>query len=142
MLQVLPIAGQNDLNIFDFTISNEKFQKFIDAHNSLQLATTIVPETNTQMKGSYVMVDPAGRFFDNANGKHNYSKPILEIGSRLAIQQMNYDFLKFVSRGGIYDWVNPKSVPNKITISGEVASGKSTIGKLLAEKLNYKIQKN
>ena len=138
LLQVLPIAGQNDLNIFDFTISNEKFQKFIDAHNSLQLATTIVPETNTQMKGSYVMVDPAGRFFDNANGKHNYSKPILEIGSRLAIQQMNYDFLKFVSRGGIYDWVNPKSVPNKITISGEVASGKSTIGKLLAEKLNYK----
>ena len=98
---------------------------------------TIVPESNTQMKGSYAMVDPAGRFYDNAMGKHNYSRPILEIGSRLAIQQVNYDFSKFVSRGGIYHWTRPQSIPSRITLSGEVASGKSTIGKLLAEKLSY-----
>ena len=138
LFQVLPMAGQNDLNIHHFKISDEQFQTFIDTHSDLQDITAIVPESNTQMKGSYAMVDPAGRFYDNATGTHNYSRPILEIGSRLAIQQVNYDFSKFVSRGGIYDWTKPKLSPNKITLSGEVASGKSTIGKLLAEKLDYK----
>jgi len=104
LFQVLPIAGQNDLNIHDFKISNEQFQTFINTHSDLQDITAIVPESNTQMKGSYAMVDPAGRFYDNAAGTHNYSRPILEIGSRLAIQQVNYDFSKFVSRGGIYNW--------------------------------------
>ena len=137
LFQVLPIAGQNDLDIHDFKISDEQFQTFIDNHSDLQSITAIVPESNTQMKGSYAMVDPAGRFYDNATGKHNYSRPILEIGSRLAIQQVNYDFSKFVSRGGIYEWTKPRTIPSKITISGEVASGKSTIGKLLAEKLSY-----
>lgn len=84
------------------------------------------------------MVDPAGRFYDNSKGKHTYSRPILEIGSRLAIQQVRYDYIKFVARGGVYNWeVEKKSKANKITISGEVASGKSTIGKLLAKELNY-----
>ena len=64
------------------------------------------------MKGSYAMVDPAGRFYDNAKGKHNYSRPILEIGARLAIQQVNYDFSKFVDRGGIYQW---QKIKQKIT---------------------------
>ena len=138
LFQVLPIVGQNDANIDDFKISNEQFQTFIDTHSDLQDITAIIPESNTQMKGSYAMVDPAGRFYDNATGTHNYSRPILEIGSRLAIQQVNYDFSKFISRGGIYNWTKPKSFPNKITLSGEVASGKSTIGRLLAENLDYK----
>ena len=137
LLQVLPIAGQNDLNIDEFKITEEQFQTFLDRHKGLKEETAIVPESNTQMKGSYAMVDPAGRFYDNAMGKHNYSRPILEIGSRLAIQQVNYDFSKFVSRGGIYQWTRPKSIPSRITLSGEVASGKSTVGKLLAGKLSY-----
>jgi radical S-adenosyl methionine domain-containing protein 2 len=56
------------------------------------------------MSGSYAMVDPAGRFYDNALGKYNYSRPIIEIGARLAIQQVNYDFSRFVSRNGFYRW--------------------------------------
>jgi len=137
LFQVLPIKGQNDFKIDDFKISDDQFQNFISNHNDLKRITTIVPESNNQMKGSYAMVDPAGRFFDNTKGKHNYSRPILEIGSRLAIQQVNYDFTKFISRGGIYNWSLPKNFPKKITLSGKVASGKSSVGKLLAEKLNY-----
>lgn len=106
LFQVLPIVGQNDLHIANFKISDEQFQLFLDTHNNLRDVTVIVPESNTQMKGSYAMVDPAGRFYDNATGRHHYSQPILEIGSQLAIQQVNYDFSKFVSRGGIYDWAN------------------------------------
>ena len=104
VLQVLPIIGQNDGKIEEMKIVDEQFQFFLNNHRDLQEVTTIVSEANSQMRGSYAMVDPAGRFFDNANGKHNYSRPILEIGSRLAIQQVNYDFSKFVRRNGIYDW--------------------------------------
>lgn len=106
LLQVLPMKGQNDLNIENFKLTDDQFQYFIDNHKGLEKITRIITESNNEMMGSYAMVDPAGRFFDNTTGEHNYSKPILEIGARLAIQQMNYDFQKFVSRGGIYNWEN------------------------------------
>lgn len=112
LLQVLPIKGQNDLNIDNFKVSDEQFQIFIDNHNGLEEFTNIVPENNIQMTGSYAMVDPAGRFYNNTTGGHIYSKPILDIGARLAIQQMSYDFSKFVSRGGIYNWTKPNSIIN------------------------------
>lgn len=104
VLQVLPIIGQNDFKIDDFKISEQQFQTFLNTHSDLTDMTNIVPETNSQIKGSYAMVDPAGRFFDNAEGKHNYSNPILEIGIDKAIEQVNYNFAKFISRGGIYEW--------------------------------------
>lgn len=112
LLQVLPIKGQNDLNIDNFKVTDEQFQIFIDNHNGLEDITNIVPENNNQMTGSYAMVDPAGRFYDNTTGGHIYSKAILDIGARLAIQQMSYDFSKFVSRGGIYNWTKPNSITN------------------------------
>lgn len=104
VLQVLPIIGQNDNQIDDFKISETEFQVFIDNHSDLYNITNIVPETNSQIKGSYAMVDPAGRFFDNTTGKHNYSSQILEVGVITAIQEVNYDLPKFISRGGQYDW--------------------------------------
>jgi len=105
IFQVLPIKGQNDQHINKYTITDKQFQYFLETHKNLQNITTIVPETNHQMKGSYVMVDPAGRFFENSTGTHSFSLPILEYGSRLAIQQMDYDFGKFIERGGIYNWM-------------------------------------
>lgn len=137
VLQALPIQGQNDNKIDSLIVSNEQFLKFIDNHRKLESITNIIPESNYDMKGSYAMVDPAGRFYDNAKGKHNYSRPILEVGARIAIQQVNYDFNKFIERGGIYDWKNKKSFPTRITLSGCVGSGKTTVGKLLASQLQY-----
>lgn len=104
VLQVLPVVGQNDNKIDDFKISELEFQIFIDNHSDLQNITNIVPETNSQIKGSYAMVDPAGRFFDNSAGTHNYSRQILDVGAKEAIQEVNYDLPKFISRGGQYDW--------------------------------------
>jgi len=105
IFQVLPIVGQNDLHIDDFKITDEQFQHFLDTHSGLQDITKLVPEDNKQMKGSYAMVDPAGRFYDNAQGTLNYSQPILDIGARQAIQQVDYDFDKFIMRDGLYDWI-------------------------------------
>jgi len=61
--------------------------------------------STSEIKGSYVMVDPAGRFFENTSGRHIYSQPILEVGVRRAMNKMGYDFAKFVKRGGLYKWV-------------------------------------
>ncbi len=104
VLQVLPIVGQNDAQIDQFKISDSEFQQFLNTHEKLRSVTTIATENNDQMKSSYVMVDPAGRFFDNASGTHHYSDPILEVGASNAIQSMNYDLDKFLGRGGLYNW--------------------------------------
>lgn len=138
VFQVLPIEGQNDTSIKKFMISQSEFNKFILKHEKNEsLGIKIVVENNDAMRGSYAMVDPAGRFYDNAQGKHNYSKPILSVGAEIAIQQVNYSTEKFKNRGGEYDWTKPMAIPSKITLSGEVASGKSSVGKLLANKLGY-----
>lgn len=137
ILQVLPIAGQNDGKVEALEISENEFLGFISRHQSVANCTSIVPETNAQVKGSYAMIDPAGRFFHNAAGKHIYSEPILAVGVINAIQTMRYDFDKFMDRGGLYEWEMTNKIPSRITFSGEVASGKSTIGKLLAQVLNY-----
>lgn len=104
IFQVLPMVGQNDFHIDDFKITEEQFQFFLNNHSDLHDLTKIVPENNSQMKGSYAMVDPAGRFYDNVKGTHNYSRPILEIGAEQAIKEVNYDFEKFILREGLYDW--------------------------------------
>lgn len=138
ILQVLPMEGQNDSKIDSLTVCEEQFLQFVDTHRDLESITNIVSENNSDMRGSYAMVDPAGRFYDNVEGMHNYSRPILEVGARLAIQQVNYNFSKFIARGGIYDWECKKQFPTKITLSGCVGSGKTSVGNLLASKLNYK----
>ena len=138
VFQVLPIKGQNDFKIDEFKIDSERFNEFNIRHKHIaELGVKIVIENNDAMQGSYAMVDPAGRFYDNFNGTHNYSEPILKVGAKTAIKQVNYSLDKFEKRGGIYDWKNNKNIPSKIVVSGEVASGKSSVGKLLAKQLGY-----
>lgn len=101
VLQVLPIIGQNDAEIDAFKISSTEYTHFLNTHSVIK---TMVPESNNQVKGSYVMVDPAGRFFENSKGTHKYSKPILEIGVEEALKTMDYNLIKFIKRGGLYNW--------------------------------------
>lgn len=107
IFQVLPILGQNDNKVCTMEISIDNFYQFIDRHQFTINDVVIVPENNDQMKGSYVMVDPAGRFFDNSTGTHIYSKPILNFGCKVSISEMKYDFNKFEERGGLYEWKKP-----------------------------------
>ena len=67
---------------------------------------TVVPENNEAMTESYVMIDPAGRFFDNTQGSYRYSQPILKVGVEEALKQVSIDSERFHQRGGEYDWVN------------------------------------
>jgi len=65
---------------------------------------TIAHQRGDEMKGSYVMIDPAGRFFENTIGKYIYSTPILKNGIESAYKEMNYNYKKFIGRNGLYNW--------------------------------------
>lgn len=104
IFQVLPVNGQNDEHFDDYSISNEQFQYFLNLNKLAANFTTIVPESNELMRASYVMVDPAGRFFDNITGGHIYSNPIIELGVREALDRICIDSHLFKIRGGEYKW--------------------------------------
>lgn len=103
-LQVMPVSGQNDYKIDDLLISLEAFESFVKRHEHLKGITTLVPEAIDLIRGSYAMVDPAGRFFDSSAGVHQYSQPILEVGVDMAYKEVCIDSDKFITRNGLYDW--------------------------------------
>ena len=105
ILRVLPVSGQNDGDIERFAVSQSQFRAYVNRNCRVaEHSVAVVPEDNDLMRGSYVMVDPAGRFFSNVEGYHTYSKPILEAGVTAALQEVSTDADLFHRRGGRYDW--------------------------------------
>jgi radical S-adenosyl methionine domain-containing protein 2 len=104
VLQVLHVAGENDAAFPACTISAEQFGAFISRHRALVRDGLLVPEDNEAMTGSYLMVDPLGRFFDNASGAHRYSSPIWSVGWGAALAEIAVCARRFEARGGVYDW--------------------------------------
>jgi radical S-adenosyl methionine domain-containing protein 2 len=105
VFQVLPMAGQNDGSVEPLMITREEFRAFVDRHAPLaDDGLGPIVEDNDAMKGSYVMVDPLGRFYGNASGRHIYSAPILEVGVEAALSQVEFSSAKFDARGGRYSW--------------------------------------
>ena len=105
LFKVLPIKGQNDAHIHEFIIPDATFEAYVARHEWLNgVGIAVVPENNDAMTGSYAMIDPAGRFYDNIRGEQQYSEPILSVGITAALQQVTIDVDKFLSREGIYNW--------------------------------------
>ena len=105
IFQVLPIGGQNDGQVDSLLVTREEFDRYIARNRYVEsLSITVIPESNELMTGSYVMVDPAGRFFDNVAGVHRYSHPINEVGVEAALGQVSVNPDRFRSRNGRYNW--------------------------------------
>ena len=105
IFQVLPVVGQNDLKVGEFEITDDEFDRYVRRCRRVEEhGIRVVPESNDLMTGSYVMVDPAGRFFDNVAGSHTYSCPIIKVGVEEALKQVSVDAAKFLSRDGLYEW--------------------------------------
>lgn len=105
LLQVLPVKGQNDPQIDDFIITTEQFEAYVRRNRTVESdGITVVPESNEAMTESYVMIDPAGRFFDNVQGFYRYSDPILKVDVEEALKQISIDPERFRQREGEYDW--------------------------------------
>jgi radical S-adenosyl methionine domain-containing protein 2 len=105
LLRALPVEGQNTGRIEPLLCAPGAFEQFVARHAWLSSeGIEVVPEDNEDMRGSYAMVDPAGRFFDNAGGGHSYSQPILGAGIDAAWADVTFSMERFVDRGGIYNW--------------------------------------
>ncbi|MEH1166888.1 viperin family antiviral radical SAM protein [Micromonospora sp. CPCC 205539] len=103
VMQVLPVRGQNSGKVEPYLVSDEEFEAYVARHRPLVAdSTALIVETNDDLIGSYAMLDPAGRFFDNTRGCYHYSESILDVGVPRAISQVSISRAKFVSRGGHY----------------------------------------
>lgn len=104
VMRVLPVGGQNDKYYDDMAISDADFAAFILNNTPVEVKHRPIVEDHQNIIGSYLMVDPAGRFFDDTKGMHTYSKPILEVGVYEALKGISYSFKTFIERKGLYDW--------------------------------------
>ena len=108
ILQAAPVAGQNDEYIGALTPPRADFDTYVQRHQQ-ELACSgirVVVEPIEQIRGSYIMVDPQGRFFDSTAGTHSYSRPILQVGLDVAFAEVDFDADLFLARGGDADWRN------------------------------------
>ncbi|WNI15293.1 viperin family antiviral radical SAM protein [Actinacidiphila sp. ITFR-21] len=105
ILQMLPIDGQNGGYDNPLRVTDEEFRAFASRHLWVaRHGIDVVCEDNDAMTGSYAMLDPAGRFFDNVDGHYSYSESVLSVGAAAALRQVTLDRAKFLARGGQYDW--------------------------------------
>ena len=119
IMRVLPIRGQNDKLIEPLLVSGEAFQRYADRHRHLEsMETSLAVEDTDDLRGSYAMVDPAGRFFDNVEGYHTYSSPIQKVGIERAWRQVSFRPEAFARRGGHYTWAAKRYAPRGSSRTG------------------------
>ncbi|HWQ91088.1 MAG TPA: viperin family antiviral radical SAM protein [Clostridia bacterium] len=103
ILQAKKILGQNDAQFDAIAVTASEFQEYVLRNSrEVQPGIAVVPETSDDMTASYAMIAPNGCFFDNTNGRYDYSQPILEVGIRAAFHQVQFNLIKFAERGGVY----------------------------------------
>lgn len=98
VFDTLPVKGQNDKQFEQ--IRSTEFDKFVIRNNH----SSIVVESNDLMTGSYLLVDPLGRFFENTHGTHTYSSSLIDNSVEVCLSQITLRKNKFLERGGIYKW--------------------------------------
>jgi len=90
-------------------ITNEQFEQFLERHKALKC---LVPEDNTRMRDSYLILDEKLCFLNCTGGSKTPSRSIREVSVVCALREAGFDADMFVKRGGIYEWSRPsQSVP-------------------------------
>lgn len=103
VLQVTRIEEQNDLQFEAVKIYSNEFEEFCNRNKEGLISTiSFIKEPEDIIQGSYLMIDPLGRFYDSSNKKYNYSDKILEVGVEKALSQVYTSFDKFEQRNGNY----------------------------------------
>lgn len=100
IFDTLKIDGQNDKQFDEIRSSEKGFAKFIFNHRH----HSMVVEDNEAMTGSYLLVDPLGRLFENSSGKHTYSRSLLTNDVQDCLQDIKLNREMFIKRGGLYQW--------------------------------------
>lgn len=125
VFQVLYVEGENDAadedvalskrkrNAKKLLISDEQFKTFCDKHQHL---SSFVPEPNSLMASSYLILDEYLCFLDKGTGVEKQSRSILEVGVQTALSEIHWDQEAFRERGGMYEWT-------KEAVAGESEAG-------------------
>lgn len=103
LMQAMLVEGQNSQDT-SYLISDQDYRKYIMRNQTHIKRLNPIEESSELIRGSYIMINPEGRFFDSESGKHQYSDPILEVGVAEAIGQIHFNNDRFLVRGGIYKW--------------------------------------
>ena len=92
LLRVLPIYNRIE------PITDSQFQGYVDRHNVFSHVSVV--EDNQDMTASYLMINPEGCFYQNADSKDGYtiSQPILSVGVARAFANIQFDVDTFLSR--------------------------------------------
>jgi radical S-adenosyl methionine domain-containing protein 2 len=101
VFQALRVEGQNDAQFDDVKVNDKEFLNFIIRHLD---QPAMVYENNELMTGSYLLIDPLGRMFENSAGKHTYSDSLITHTVDHCLSQINVDENMFMQRGGVYEW--------------------------------------
>lgn len=101
VFQALRVEGQNDKQFDEIKVTTKQYNSFIKRHS---LQPSLVPENNEAMTGSYLLIDPQGRLFENSAGKHTYSDSLINNSFEHCAEQINLDRDMFIKRGGLYKW--------------------------------------
>ena len=102
--QVLMVRGENEdatklRDVRKFQITEEEFNNFVERHKEIEC---LIPESNSTMKSSYLILDEEMRFLDKGDGEEFCSDSILDVGVEKALEKIKYDEEEFKKRGGDY----------------------------------------
>ena len=91
--QVLLVEGENEdekrlRDVRKFQISNEDFEFFCNRHKNIKC---FIPESNNNMKSSYLILDEYMRFLDKGDGEEKASESILDVGVKRALENIRWD---------------------------------------------------
>lgn len=105
LFQATRITGENEAGFERWHVTTPEFQSFVSRHAGLSIeGVVLVPETQTDIYGSYAMVGPNGCFFDNSSGTYRYSRRIVEVGIQSAWEDVEFSMERFRHRNGDYDY--------------------------------------
>lgn len=98
VFETLRVEGQNDKDWEEIKCTD--FQGFCQRHHYKHM----VVEDNNLMTGSYLLIDPLGRLFENSLGSHSYSNSLIEDSFENCYNQLQFNEKTFIERGGIYNF--------------------------------------
>lgn len=101
VFQALRVEGQNEKQFNEIKVTDEQFKIYTENHKGQK---SIVIENNESMTGSYLLIDPQGRLFENSKGKHTYSSPLQNTDLETCLSEINLNREMFIKRGGLYKW--------------------------------------
>ena len=93
VLRMLPVVNR------ELAVSDAEFAGFVTRHGAMGERMSV--EDNSDMLGSYVMIDPQGRFFQNGTGKvgsYFYSCPITPQNVHKAFASIPFFAQRFAAR--------------------------------------------